>query len=104
MASSIQPVTGPRTFSNGFLFGVPVRDFGWFASLLTSFALGFVAFFLATFLAIVVFLFRISGGHQVDFALTYRYFGLPCGIVVLLASLVYLGFLWTRRITRREPS
>ena len=101
MASALQPTPDARTFANGFLFGVPVRDLGRFASLLTSFALGFVAFFLATFVAIVVFLFRISGGHQVDFALTYRHFGLPCGIVVLCASLLYLGFLWTKRITSR---
>ena len=59
------------------------------------------AFFLATFVAIVVFLFRTSTGHAVDFALTYRYFGLPCGVLVLLVSLAYLGILWTRRITRR---
>ena len=101
MPTALQPTPANRSFGNGFLFGVPVRDLGWFASLLTSFALGFVAFFLATFVAIVVFLFRASGGHQVDFARTYKYFGLPCGVVVLVASLAYLGYLWTRRITRR---
>ena len=101
MATTLQPTPANRSFGNGFLFGVPVRDLGWFASLLVSFALGFVAFFLATFIAIVVFLFRTAGGHAVDFAQTYRYFGLPCGIVVLVASLTYLGYLWTRRITRR---
>ena len=80
---------------------MPVGDLGWFASILTSFSLGFAAFFFATFLAIVVFLFRNSAAHPVDFAQTYRLFGLPTGIAVLLLSLAYLGYLWARRIARR---
>ena len=103
MATSTQPAAAPasRTVANGFLFGVPFGDLGWFASVLTSFTLGFVAFFLGTFLAIVVFLFRSSAAHPLDFALTYRHFGLPAGIAVLVLSLAYLGFLWARRMARR---
>ena len=95
------PTSPARTFGNGYLFGVPVRDLGWFSSLLTSFSLGFVTFFLVTFLAIVWFLFANSSGHPMDYSLTYRHFGLPAGILMTVISLAYLGMLWTRRILRR---
>ena len=39
-----------RTLGAGYLFGAPVGDLGWFASLLMGTATGFAAFFAATFL------------------------------------------------------
>jgi hypothetical protein len=93
----------PRTFSSGYLFGVPVGDLGWFASLLMSAAIGFAAFFAATFFAIFGILFYNTATHRtVDFALSYLRVGLPVGIVVLVAALVYLGSLWVRRQIRRS--
>ena len=92
----------PRTFGGGYLFGVPLGDLGWFTSLLMSFALGFAAFFGATFCAIVAVLFWNTTAHRaIDFAYTYTRVGLPAGILVLLASLAYLGTLWIRRHLRR---
>jgi ABC-type spermidine/putrescine transport system permease subunit II len=83
---------------SGKTFGVPLSDFGFFSSLLLSFSLGFGSFFLATFLAIVALLFYNEGGHHnVDFADTYKFVGLPVGLVVLVLSLVFFGSLWIRR-------
>lgn len=91
----------PRTLGGGYLFGVPVGDLGWFASLLMGLASGFLAFFLATFCAIISFLILNSAGHKLDYALTYRRFGLPAGILVGVLALSYLGTLWIRRHLRR---
>lgn len=84
--------------NRGRFFGIPLGDFGLFSSLLLSFSLGFASFFLATFLAIFTLLFYNEGGHHnVDFADTYKFVGLPVGLVVLAASLVFFGSLWIRR-------
>jgi len=83
---------------SGKIFGVPLGDFGLFSSLLLSFSLGFGSFFLATFLAIFALLFYNEGGHHnVDFADTYKFVGLPVGLVVLGVSLIFFGSLWIRR-------
>src|ERR1700733_2469283 len=95
--------TTPRTLGAGYLFGVPLGDLGWFTSLLMSFALGFAAFFAATFCAIVGILFyNTATHHTVDFSLTYSRVGLPIGVLVLLVALVYLGTLWLRRQLRKS--
>ena len=102
MAQASQNRISPRTFGGGYLFGVPLGDLGWFTSLLMSFALGFAAFFAATFCAILAVLFWNTATHRaIDFAYTYIRVGLPAGILVLLASLTYLGTLWIRRHLRR---
>jgi hypothetical protein len=93
--------TTARGFGSGYLFGVPLGDLGWFASLLMSFAIGFAAFFAATFFAIFgVLIYNTATHHAVDFALTYRFVGLPVGAVVLVLALAYLGTLWVRRQLR----
>ena len=91
--------TTANTASNSFrLFGIPVGDFGVFASLLLSFSLGFASFFGATYIAIFALLFYNQGGHHnVNYADTYKFFGLPVGLGVLLLSLIFFGFLWIRR-------
>ncbi|MGF7182060.1 hypothetical protein [Tunturiibacter psychrotolerans] len=95
--------SSPRTFGAGYLFGVPLGDLGWFTSLLMSFALGFAAFFAATFCAIVGILFyNTATHHAVDFSLTYTRVGLPVGALVLLVTLLYLGTLWVRRQLRKS--
>ena len=94
--------TSPRTIGSGYFFGVPLGDLGWITSLLMSFALGFAAFFGATFFAIVGTLIYSTVTHRtVDFALTYKWAGLPVGLVVLAAALAYLGTLWVRRHLRK---
>jgi hypothetical protein len=87
-----------RGRSIGTIWGIPLGDFGLFSSLLLSFSLGFASFFLATFLAIFALLFYNEGGHHnVDFADTYKFVGLPVGLIVLTVSLLFFGSLWIRR-------
>jgi hypothetical protein len=92
-----------RTLREGYVFGAPVGDMGWFASLLMGTATGFAAFFAATFLAIFsILIYNSVTHHAVDFALSYKWVGLPVGLVVLVVSLSYLGTLWVRRQMRRD--
>ncbi len=93
----------PRASGPGTLFGVPVGDLGWFSTLLMSLATGFAAFFAATFFGIMgILLYNTTGHHTVDFALSYRRFGLPVGITVAMVAFAYLGSLWMRRQLRRS--
>ena len=93
----------PRTFANGYVFGVPLGSLGWFASLLMGVASGFMAFFAATLCAIVFILIYNSVAHNpIDFALSYRRVGLPIGLAILVLALATLGTLWLRRILRRN--
>jgi hypothetical protein len=95
------PQAASRTVGTGYLFGVPVGDLGWFATLLVSLASGFASFFATTFLGIVGLLItNMVTGRTPDYSISYRLIGLPVGIVVLAFSLLYLGFLWIRRMTR----
>ena len=87
----------------GTLFGVPVGDLGWFASLLMGTATGFAAFFAATFVGIVTIMICNSTGHKaIDYSYSYLRVGLPVGVLALVVALGYLGMLWIRRITRRS--
>lgn len=89
--------TGP-----GYVFGLPLGDLGWFASLLMGTSAGFAAFFAGTFLGIVGLTIYGGAAHAaVDYSLSYRRVGLPLGLVVLVVSYAILGTLWVRRITRR---
>jgi hypothetical protein len=84
--------------NSGKLFGIPLSGFGFFASFLLSFSIGFAAFFLATFVGIFALLIYNEGGHHaVNYADTYKLFGLPVGLGALALSLVFFGFLWIRR-------
>jgi hypothetical protein len=88
--------------SKGNLFGIPLANMGWFASLLMGVASGFMAFFASTFLAIFFILFYNTVAHgNIDFTISYRLVGLPIGLIVMAAALAYLGTLWCRRIFRR---
>ncbi len=91
----------PRQSSNlraeGKFFGIPLGDFGFFTSLLMAFAVGFLSFFLFTFLAIVGIMIYNGLGHQVDYAESYKYISFPAGLVVLTISLIFFGTLWLRR-------
>ena len=92
-----------RARREGVLFGIPLGDLGWFSSLLMGMATGFAAFFLTTFLSIMSLLvYRISSGHNPDFAIAYRDIGFPVGVVVLVTALGYLGVLYARRMKRRR--
>jgi TRAP-type C4-dicarboxylate transport system permease small subunit len=83
---------GPR------IFGIPFGDFGLFASLLISLALGFMTFFAVTFVSIFSILIINATSHRtIDLSHGYKYVAFPAGCVVLLLSLVTLGIVWLRR-------
>jgi uncharacterized integral membrane protein len=91
-----------RARREGELFGIPLGDLGWFQSLLMGVATGMAAFFLTTFLAIIVMLvYMAATGSHPDFALTYRRAGFPVGVVVMALALGFLGVQWARRMARK---
>jgi hypothetical protein len=101
-ASQTETQAGTRTIGGGYLFGVPVGDLGWFASLLMGVASGFVAFFIGTFLGIVgIAIFNGVTHREADLSWSYKGFGLTAGVVVMALALGYLGMLWVRRKLRR---
>jgi hypothetical protein len=81
----------------GKFFGIPLGDLGLFSSILMAFSVGFLSFFLFTFLAIAGIGIYNSMGHHVDYAESYKYISFPAGCVVLVASLIFFGTLWMRR-------
>jgi hypothetical protein len=98
----LTPPAEHKSLANGYVFGAPVRDLGWFASLLTSAASGVIAFAAGTFLGIVFILIWNSRGHAVDLNLSYRLGGLPIGIAVAVVVFAYLGTFWLKRILRKR--
>jgi ABC-type dipeptide/oligopeptide/nickel transport system permease subunit len=92
-----------RNFAAGYVFGVPLGNMGWFASLLMGVASGFMAFFASTLCAILfILLYNSFARSPIDFALSYRLIGLPIGLVVMVLALGTLAILWFRRILRRN--
>ena len=81
----------------GTFFGIPLGDFGLITSVLMAFTVGFMSFFLFTFLAILGIMIYNGMGHQVDYAESYKYISFPAGCVVLAISLIFFGTLWLRR-------
>jgi hypothetical protein len=79
------------------VFGIPLGDLGLITSLLMACTLGFLSFFLFTFLTIVGIGIYNGMGHQVDYASGYKYFAFPVGCVVLMVSLIFFATLWLRR-------
>ena len=86
----------------GRVFGFPVEGFSLFQSLLVSVASAFLTFFLTTCISIFALLaWNVLGGHSVNYADTYRYVGLPAGVVVLIVALPFFLVLWVRAKTRK---
>ena len=101
--ATVHTASTPRNFSSGYLFGIPLGELGWFGSILIALASGFLTFFAPTFCAIFAILFyNISTHSAVDYALSYRSIGLPCGLVVLVFASFYLARLWIKRVLRRS--
>ena len=95
-----RPIYAPNYTGPRFL-GAPVGDFSVFQTLLLTVACGVASFFVATFLAIMTMLIMTAAGHKPDFAIAYRWVGLPVGVTVLVAAAVYLGSLLVRRMRRK---
>jgi hypothetical protein len=83
--------------AGGKFFGIPLGDLGLATSILMAFTVGFLSFFLFTFLAIVGLMIYNGMGHQVDYATSYKYISFPAACVVLAASLIFFATLWLRR-------
>ena len=99
--TNAQPVGTPKTFLAGYVFGAPVHELGLIASVIMGLAVGFMGFFAATFVGIVVVMVMISSGHPADYTISYRLIGLPVGILLGVVSLAYLGTFWVKRILRK---
>jgi hypothetical protein len=90
----------PRTLGGGYLFGVPVGDLGFFATLLMGAATGFIFFFATTFCGIVGIALHNGITHRpADFAMSYR-IAFPVGLAAGAIALTYLGSLWVKRKLR----
>lgn len=83
--------------SGGRVLGFPLAGFGFFTSLLLSFAAAFFTFFSVTCIAIFTLLaWNLVGHHAVNYADSYRYVGFPAGVIVLLVALPFFATLWIR--------
>lgn len=88
--------TGPR------LLGAPVGDFSALQTLLITVATGVASFFAATFLAIMTILVLTEATtRKIDFAIAYKWVGLPVGVLMLVVAGMYLGSLLLIRLKRK---
>ena len=92
---NLEQVRPPQTGAK--FFGIPLGDLGLFSSILMAFTVGFLSFFLFTFLAIAGIMIYNGMGHHVDYAESYKYISFPAGCIVLALSLIFFGTLWLRR-------
>ena len=101
VTNSAPNVAVRKTFAAGYVFGAPVQELGLIASLIMGLATGFIGFFAATFLGIVVVMVLNGAGHPADYTVSYRLMGLPAGVLMAFAALTYLGIFWVKRILRK---
>jgi hypothetical protein len=82
----------------GRVWGFPLEGFSLFQSLLLSFAAAFFTFFATTCIAIFALLiWHLFDPQALRYATdTYRYVGLPAGVLVLVVALPYFLVLWVR--------
>ena len=91
-----------RHNGEGRIFGFPLEGFSLFQSILLSVASAFLTFFAATCISIFALLaWNVLGGHSVNYADTYRYVGLPAGVIVLLVAFPFFLVLWVRAKVRK---
>jgi hypothetical protein len=84
------------------VFGFPLEGFSLFQSLLLAIASAFLTFFATTCVAIFTLLaWNVLGGHSVSYVDTYRYVGLPAGVLVLAVGLPFFLVLWMRAKIRQ---
>jgi hypothetical protein len=88
------PATRPK---GGTVLGFPLKGFGFFTSLLLSFAAAFFTFFATTTVAIFALMaWNLSGQRPISYVASYRYVGFPAFVVVLVVALPVFGTLWVR--------
>ena len=90
-------VQSAQSGRGGRIFGFPLEGFTLFQSLLLAVASAFLTFFATTCISIFALLaWNVLGGHAVNYADTYRYVGLPAGLLVLIIALPFFLVLWMR--------
>lgn len=95
MMEQIAPGRHGRT-----VMGFPLEGFSLFQSLLLAVASAFLTFFATTCVSIFALLgWNVFGGHTVSYVDTYRYVGLPAGVLVLVVALPFFLVLWVRAKT-----
>jgi hypothetical protein len=88
---------GTERAAGGTVFGFPLKGFGLFTSILLPIAAAFFAFFASTTIAIFALLgWNLIGHHTVSYADSYRYVGLPAGVLALVVCLPVFAVLWVR--------
>ncbi len=87
-----------KSLATGYVFGAPVKDFGFFGITLISLATGMMGFLLATFLGIFA---MMVSGHRTDLSHSYKWGGVPFGLLVLVVVAAYLGTFWAKRVFRK---
>jgi hypothetical protein len=91
-----------RGAGGGSVLGFPLAGFGLLQSLLLALAAAFFTFFATTCIAIFALLgWNLMGHHAVNYADSYRWVGLPAGLLVLVVALPVFGALWVRARVRR---
>lgn len=80
-------------------FRIPIGKLGLLTRLMIAGACGFIAFFVTFFLAIVgVMIYdKSTGTSLLNLDIAYKEIAAPVGILVMLASLIYLVGAWARR-------
>ncbi len=87
----------------GTVLGFPLKGFGFFTSLLLSFAAAFFTFFATTTVAIFsLMVWNLSGQRPISYVASYRYVGFPAFVVVLVVALPVFGTLWVRAKLRKD--
>jgi hypothetical protein len=82
---------------DGKILGFPLKGFSLFQGMLLSVAACLLAFWVATGISIFALLFwNLLGKHSVNFADTYRYIGLPAGLIALAVSVPFFIYVWFR--------
>ena len=91
-----------RGSGGGSVLGFPLAGFGLLTSLLLALAAAFFTFFATTCIAIFALLgWNLMGHHAANYADSYRWVGLPAGLLVLVVALPVFGALWMRARVRR---
>lgn len=90
-----------KSLGNGYVFGAPVKDFGFFGIALISLATGMMGFLIATFVGILGMVIYNHNGHHADISLSYKWGGVATGLLILITVALYLGTFWAKRVFRK---
>jgi hypothetical protein len=90
---------GKKSLGNGYVFGAPVKELGFFGCVLISLATGMMGFLTTTLIGIFA---MMVAGHRSDLSLSYKWGGVPAGLLVFLVVASYLFTFWSKRVFRKQ--